>query len=261
MSVITVAATVEASNVPPRIKLVATDTGTPAFVTTTILRNNPDGSQVPVRTATGGGATLTGGTVTVYDYDPPFGQPVTYTSLETPANVTTPVTLDASWVWLIHPGIPSLSIPVDFRAGSFAEETWTASQAVFWPMGRSTPVVIGDGSRKSAQSSMTVALPTLNDLAKLRALLADGSPLFLNVPPSLGLGIDTTYIAPQDVKVRRISTIGTDQNRDVEIPYLVVARPAGGSQSTRTFADLLVYPNLAALKNAYPTFAAVLAGP
>jgi hypothetical protein len=261
MSVVTVAATVEASNVPPRIKLVATDTGSPAFTTTTIMRNNPDGTQSAVRSATGGGVALSGGTATVYDYEMPFGQPVTYTSLETPANTTTPVTVSVSQVWLIHPGIPSLSIPVDFRMGSFAEETWSVNQAVFWPMGRSTPVVIGDGARRAPQSSMTVSVATLNDLAKLRDLLADGSVLLLNAPPSLALGIDTNYIAPGEVKVRRRSSIGTDQNRDVDIPYTVVDRPAGGSQSTRTFADLLVYPNLAALKNAYADFAALLAGP
>jgi hypothetical protein len=261
MSVITVAATVEASNVPPRVKLVATDTGSPAFVTTTILRNDPDGSQVPVRTATGGGATLSGGTVTVYDYEMPYGQAVTYTSLETPANVTTPVQVDASQVWLIHPGIPSLSLPIRLGRGSLTKRTRAVTRAVFWPMGRSTPVVIGDGSRKSIESQLVVVTATIPERVSLEELTADASPLLLNVPTTLGYNFETCYISVGDIDETVVTEMVTETYMTVTLPFTVVDRPAGGSQSARTFADLLVYPNLAALKNAYPTFAAVLAGP
>jgi hypothetical protein len=53
----------------------------------------------------------------------------------------------------------------------------------------------------------------------------------------------------------------TEQWTDVTMPFVVVDRPAGGSQSERTYADLLVFPSYTALKTAYPTYAATLAGP
>jgi hypothetical protein len=128
-------------------------------------------------------------------------------------------------------------------------------------MGRSTPVVMGDGARHAAQSSLTVLTETLSELASLRALLANASVLLLNIPPQLGIGFDTCYITVQDVKIGRLTPEVIDENRSVSIPFYVVAAPAGGTQSQRTFADLLVYPSLAALQAAYTDFAAVLAGP
>jgi hypothetical protein len=225
------------------------------------MRNNPDGTQSAVRTDTGGPATLSGGAVTVYDYEMPLAQSVTYTSLETPANETTPDTVTASQIWLIHPGIPVLSQPLDLLPGSLMEEAYPVRQAVFWPMGRSTPVVIGDGARKAASSTIVTLTETAPELEAMRALLADGSVLQLNIPPGLGLEFDTCYISVQDVKVSRLTDAAANVMRAFTLPFTVVGRPAGGSQSARTFADLLVYPNLAALKNAYADFAALLAGP
>src|SRR5438270_938447 len=119
MSVITVAATVDTVNVPARVQLNVTDTGSPAFVSTTITRLNPDGSTSPVRTSDGNPSPLSGGAALLYDYEAPYGQSVTYSSLETPANVSASVTVPASQVWLIHPGTPALSMPVRLGKGSF----------------------------------------------------------------------------------------------------------------------------------------------
>jgi hypothetical protein len=60
---------------------------------------------------------------------------------------------------------------------------------------------------------------------------------------------------------RRPGSAGTDYVRDVTVPFTVVARPAGGTQSQRTLADLLVYPTITALNAQYVNLAAVLAGP
>jgi hypothetical protein len=64
-----------------------------------------------------------------------------------------------------------------------------------------------------------------------------------------------------DITQAPVTEMVTETYMAHTLPFTVVGRPAGGSQSTRTFADLLVYPNLAALKNAYSDFAALLAGP
>jgi hypothetical protein len=250
MSTVTVVATVEASNVPPRVRLDVTDTGTPNLFATTVTRLNPDGSTSPVRTPDGNPLTLvTSGTDrvgTVYDYEADYGAPVSYSTAESPTVVSSPVTVDATSVWLVPPGVPSLAMPVELQMGSADEEVWDVRQGVFWPMGREFPVVQTDGIRKAPSSSITVAVDTLEQLAALRAVLRSATVLLLNVPASLGLGIDTNYIAVGPVRNRRISSVGTDTHRAVELPYQVVDRPVGGTQAARTLADLMVYPTLAA---------------
>ena len=261
MSVITVTPTVELSNVPPRVRLNVADTGTPAFTSTTITRLNPDGTTSPVRTTDGGPVPISGGIGLVYDYEAPYGQAVTYSSVETPANVTAPVTLSATRPWLIHPGVPSLSRQIMFGRGSFATRTRPAKKAVYWPMGRSTPVTIGDGARKSVQSQLVLQVTTQGELVGLQSLFADASVLLLNIPAGLGYNFSTCYVDCGDTEEAFASPVLTETYATVSMPFTVVARPAGGTQSQRTLADLLVYPTITALNAQYANLAAVLAGP
>jgi hypothetical protein len=265
VSTITVTPTVELSNVPPRVRLDVVDSGTPAIFAATVVRLDPDGRTTEVRTADGNplplstfGATRVG---LAYDYEAPFDQPVSYSTLENPATVSAEVTVNETRIWLISPGVPALSMPVSLLAGSLQEEEWAVAQTVHWPMGRALPVVHTDGVRKAAASSLTVEIDTLEDLRGLTALLADTGPLLFNIPPSYGLGVDTCYIAVGAVRNARVTDIGSDPYRAVELPFQVVDRPAGGTQAQRTYADLLVYPTYTALQAAYPTYAALLSGP
>lgn len=269
MSTVTVVATVEPSTGPydpPRVRLDVTDSGTPAVSATTVTRLDPDGRTVPVRTLDGGplrlqafGADRVG---LLYDYEAPLGQPVVYSTLESPAVVTGQVTLPADDVWLIHPGVPELSLAVDLRAESFAEEEWAVTQGVHWPMGREHPVVQTDGQRKAPSSSLTVRVHTSEQLQSLRTLLADAGTLQLNVPAQLGIGVDTCYVAVGAVTNRRLVNIGDDPRRSVVLPYQVVTRPEGGSQSERTYTDVLAsFASYAAVQAAYDSYADLLAGP
>lgn len=256
---ITVTPTAQATNVPPRVQL---DISASAGETsTTITRTNPDGTIVPVRTGDGNPLTLSAGAGTLYDYEAPFGAAVTYSSLETPTNITSAVIVSVSDVWLIHPGVPALSMPVVLRPGSLQDEVLSAKQALFWPQGRSTPIPVSDGSRKAAQSTLVVAAQSLGDVAAIRALVADAGVLLLNIPDGMGTGFGASYIAVQDVKMSRWTDVVIDGNRDVVMPFYVVARPAGGSQAQRTLADLLVYATLNDLKSGYATLGDLLAGP
>lgn len=265
MTTVTVVPTVELGNTPPRVKLDVTDTGSPNLFAATVTRLDPDGVWREVRTTDGNPLTLsTSGSNRVgllYDYEAPFGTPVSYSTLQSPTVISSEVTVAETRVWLIHPGVPALSMPIEARAGSFEEEEWDVQQAVFRPMGRKYPVVQTDGQRKAPSSSVTVAIETLAALAALRALVDDASVLLLNIPASLNFGVATCYIAVGAIRNRRPSDIGSDPYRSVDLPYQVVDQPVGGSQSQRTLADLLVYSTLAALPVAYPTFSALLAGP
>lgn len=267
MSTVTVVATVEASNVPPRVRLNVTDTGTsPAILATTVTRLNPDGRIVQVRTFDGNPLILTTSgsnrTGVLYDYEMPYGAPVSYSTVETPGSSSASVTVTASSVWLVHPGIPALSMPVELVAGSLESETLSVNQGVFRPMGRTNPVIVTDGTRQGGESSITVETDTLPELAALKSMLQDAGTLLLNAPAQLGLGIDTNYIAVGDVTIRRPSDVGTSRLRHVVLPFNVVDMPVGGSQATRTYTDVLAQNvSYAAIRTKYATYSALLAGP
>jgi hypothetical protein len=261
VSVATVTATVDTVNVPARVRLDIADVGSPAFTTVTVTRHNPDGTVSPVRTTDGNPVPMSGGAGLVYDYEAPYGAAVTYSTLETPANVTTPVTVPASQVWLIHPGVPSLSLPIRLGRGSFMSRVRAASQAVFKVLGRSTPLVYTDGARKSIASTLVALVQSAGQLAAMEALLADTSVLLLNVPTTLGYNFPTCYVSIGDVTEVPTTELVAETWLTLSMPFTVVDRPAGGTQAARTLADLAVYATLADLAAAYPTLAAVAAGP
>jgi hypothetical protein len=175
MSTVTVVPTVDLTSTPPSVVLSVTDTGTPNLFATTVTRLDPDGVWRNVRTSDGNPLVLTTSGAnrvgTLRDNEAPYGTPVTYSTIESPSAVSSPVTVGETRVWLVDPGTPALSVPIEMRAGSFAEESWDVQQGIFWPMGRSTPVVQTDGARKAPASSVTVKIDTLAELADLRALL------------------------------------------------------------------------------------------
>lgn len=259
MSTVTVTATPEPNNVPPRIRL---NISSADASSTTLTRLNPDGRTVNVRTQDGGPLPITSGTALIYDYEAPFGQAVQYSSVESPGTTSANVTLDVSSIWLVHCGVPDLSMPIELRSGSLQDESYTVQRGVFRPMGRDTPVIVTDGYRKSMESSLIVATDTGSEAAALQAILADTTVLFLNIPPSFGYMVDSMYISVADARFSRTSQIGSDPWRDVELPFSEVARPAGGTQAQRTYADVLVdNATYATLLNKYSTYAKLLAGP
>lgn len=260
MPTVAVVPTADPTNSPPRVLLTVTSTGTPYITSTTITRTDNSGTVSAVRTPDGGPLvlTLSGSSYvgTVYDYEAPFGVPVTYSTVETPTSVSGAVTIDSADVWLIHPGVPGRSMTVDLRAGSFAEEDLPANSGVFWPLGSAYATVVTDGARKNGGSSFTVALESLADVAALRALIADSGVLLLNVPPALGWGIDAVYIAILDVKAQRVSDVGSSPYRNYVCPYVPTRAPVGGTQAEWTWADVVAtYPTWLDVIAANPTWA------
>lgn len=264
MSTVTVVPTVEASNSPPRVRLNITDTGTPNVTATTVTRLDPDGRTRPVRTADGNPLTLTtSGSNRVgllYDYEVPFGAPVTYSTLESPTVLAAPVTVAVTRVWLIHPGVPELSTTITVAA--LGPRARKVQQGVFYPMGRGAPVVQTDGARKAAEYTLSVLTMTENERAKLDQILADAGPLLLNVPSSKGWGITYEYLAVGDVSENRQSPFAGEPLRVTEMACTVIERPVGGSQSERTYVDVLaINATYASLMPKYNTYLDLLAGP
>lgn len=265
MTTLSVAAVAQPTNNPPRVQVTVTDTGTsPAITSATVTRTDNSGRTSIVRTSDGGPLPLvTSGTTrvgTVYDYEAPYGVPVTYSTSEQPANVSASTTLSSNDVWLVHVGVPDRSLPIDLRASSSAEESRAVNAGVFYPMGRRNAVVISDGQRNGRQSSLVVSTDTLAEFDAIDSLVDDAGVLLLNVPQALGLGIATSYIFVQDVTYKRLSDIGSMPDRDIVMPYVVVDPPVGGSQAQWSWSDVVTkYATWQDVLNANATWAALQA--
>lgn len=263
MSVITVSATVELSNVPPRVRLTVTDIGSPNLFAATVTRLDPDGRVVVVRTQDGNPLTLTTSgsnrTGIVYDYEMPYGQPVTYSTQESPTTTSGEVTVAEDRVWLVHPGVPALSMPVSVAA--FGNLVRPVSRNVFRPMGRKSALVVTDGARKSPEGTVELNTFTLAEAAAFEALTDDASVLLLNVPAQLPWGFPTSYVSLGDIEEGRLVEYAGEPRRLQTLPLVVVERPSGGSQAQRTYSDLLVYPTYTALRSAYASYLDLLGGP
>ena len=225
----------------------------------TVTRLDPVGRTVPVRTTDGNPLALSAGVGLVYDYEAPFGEPVTYSTLEDTASVSAEVTVDEPDVWLIHPGVPEISMPVN--VASFGSRTRAVARGVYRPMGRKNAVVQTDGQRKAAESVLELNTFTLDEIARFETLTEDASDLLLNIPAGLGWGVASCYVSLGDLEEGRLIEYAAEPRRMHVLPFMVVDRPAGGTQAERTLLDLTTFATLADLAAAYDTLFDVLAGP
>lgn len=255
---ITVTPTAQPSNVPPRVQLnVSASAGE---TSTTVTRINPDGTVTTVRTLDGGPLALSGGAGLLFDYEMSFGAGVSYSSTQSPATISAQVTVDVASAWLIHPGVPDLSLPV--TVGSITDRTRAVQRAVLQPIGREFPWTATDGQRKAAQFSLTVYTADEDGRASLYSLLEDTNVLMLNVPAGKGWGITAEYVSVGEVTEARPFRLMGLSDRMITLPMVVVDRPAGGTASERVWNDVTgAYATWNAVTAAYASWNAVLAGP
>lgn len=231
---IAITATAQPSTNPPSVLLNLTRTGS-SETTVRVRRIDADGVTRDVRTIAAGPVDISTGTATVTDYEYPYGTSVTYLVQETGS--TASFSMDVAQVWLTHIGVPSRSVAVRFRPGSFGVEEWGIEEGVFSVLERSTPIVVTGGSRQEGTGSFTIAVSTPGELTALKDLFRDGSALLLNASPSLGWHIETAYIAAGSIRRARTVASLFEPDRDLEVPYRVVSRPEGGTRAAYTWAD------------------------
>lgn len=245
----TFTATAQPNTTPPSVLLSVTRT---SGTTSTIHmdRIDADGVSREVRTATGSSLDVSSGSATVTDNEYRYGTSVTYRVREEPGT-SQDFSMEVDVPWLTHIGVPSRSRPVDFRIGTNDEEEWGLEQGVFDVLNRTTPIVVTGGARQAPVSSLTLSITSVAEKSAIRDLLSDGSALLLNVPTSLGLGLDSAYIAIGSASVSRPSSVGTEALWDIKLPYRVVSRPQSGTRAGYAWADVAA---------SYGTWASIPAG-
>jgi hypothetical protein len=84
---------------------------------------------------------------------------------------------------------------------------------------------------------MSLVTDTLADRDELWALLEDGTPVLVNIPPSLGWGVTYEWAAIDEVA--ETSIVGNSETRRWVLPYVVVDRPTGALTVTWTWAGVI----------------------
>lgn len=230
----TISATPDATFHPPRVQV---DLAVPAgniMSSLTVWRDGPGGRRV-LRTQPAPGLDER----TVFDFEAPFGVPVvygwtvTYTG-STPGTVTeltSPVVLSPEDAWLIAPQSPGLSFPLgkeDATRAGFARndsEFFVSNTTVHRILGARLPVTTTSGPRAGLETSLRIRTVTADERDTLRGLLATDFPILVNTPPAWGVGVPYGYFHVGPYTVSRVSTVGTFDERDFDLPLVQVRSP------------------------------------
>lgn len=248
------AATAEVHSGIPRVKLDVTGA---AGSTITIYRTDPDGSIVAVREADPiEGFVAPSGTV--YDYEAPSDAAVTYKVIDGATTATSgSVTSSSGGVpFLIHPGLPLLSVPL---TTVLEWPTWTRPivTGLFQPIGRRLRVGVST-RRQSVEGTLVVATGDATSRAAMEAILADGTTLLLK-------GSSKEHAATRWVAIGDV----TEQPHELDLrtwnvwtlPLVEVDRPAGTALPPVTYADVVsTFATYAAMEAAVPTYADLVGG-
>jgi hypothetical protein len=290
----TITLTPQPSNVPPRFQIdVAGVTGT----TINITRTDPDGGTRPVRLAEP--ATLVAGAWTGYDYESPFDpsgvQRITYTVIpgdSSPIFSTQVAALRITQAWLIHPGVPGLSIPIS--GVDFTDIASDSGVTLHQVAGRENPVPYSDGRRKARTHQLIIRTDHLQSTAirplypstglypsptlfpssgssgpatpattadDVEALISDASTLLLQVVYPFTPAAVYEWIQVGHMNKHRLSRQFGDPRRVFTLDVTIVDRPAGGIAAERTYADVDAETGTyAALDAKYGTYHGLLAG-
>lgn len=213
----------------PRVRLVVAGATGPQVY---IYRRDPNGRTLTVRQASPG--TLAGTGLTVYDYEAPFDADVSYSVQDGSATAYTAgyVTLtSAGTTWLVHPGMPELSVPLHVLEWP----TWTRPvvRGIFTPLGRTNRVVISS-RRFSVEGTLQTYTASANDRAAVLAILADGSALLLKGTETEGAG--TRWVSVGDVDETPVE-LDLREFTLWSLPLIEVDAPSGRALPPATYAD------------------------
>ena len=154
----------------------------------------------------------------VFDYEVPFGIPITYQVITYDAGgipsqaspASTPVTVAATDGWLQDPLDPTSGISISlsgptapfFTNASWTELRYTMDSSLMVLSGDAYPLALGNVRRAASDVPIEIAVDTPAQANDVRELLAEAFPLLLRVPADVGFLGGAVYFAAADVTER-----------------------------------------------------------
>ncbi len=222
---------------------VRVDLSWPSVQVATVQRVHADGSVHPVRD---GNPALVMSQWARWDYEAPFGQPVTYQATSTQATgalaTTAAVTLDVDRDWLTCPTRPALNRPITIR--EFGARDRDITRGVLRPPDRESAIFVYGRRHKPAGLIVLQTDGTMADLESLIALLDAATDLMIRRPAVRGG--QAWWISPDKTSEARLDpghpTLLIER---LPLPFEVVDAPAGeasGGNGDSYAAIAAVYP-------------------
>lgn len=226
-------------------------TWTSQAYTTTDIRS------IEIDVHSGTGSTFTVGEIKVSNY------PAAPTHLDV---TSAPATLSPSQAWMVHPGSPSLSVPISSsdRSASAVRNLGPISQAsasTLHPiLGQSLPIETRSGPRFGNTLQVSLKARTAAHEAALNGILADGTPLLFRFPPTYDAGFDEGFYSVGNVQHARMAQLKGNHLREFTLDLTQVQQPTLTVQNTGwSWAALAAaFPTWQAVAQAYNTWADVL---
>lgn len=179
---------------------------------------------------------------------------------------STPATLSPSKAWLIHPGQPSLSVPISStdRSAVAVQNLGTITQAsastLHQILGQSLPIETHSGPRYGNTQQIALKARTAAHEAALNGILADSTPLLFRFPAAFDAGFDEGFYSFGQVQRSRIAQRYGAELRQFVADITKVQQPTLTVQNTGwSWAALAAaFPTWQAVAAAYATWADVL---
>lgn len=257
---------VTAQSLYGKIRIVATNGGSPAWDFVTIQRTSDGGATwTPVRSADR--QPVSGTSFTVYDYESGNGELVQYrvqSVVGDPAGdiasewstATAPVAWTSPGTWLKSLTRPALNRTLYIQGIPTIRRRMP--RGVIDVAGRSDPIVVSD-TRKWDEGTITFITVTDAQRDGLNALFDTGETLLLQTPEEDGWG--SRYIACGDVDENRPSRTSQEVSRTFTVPFNEVTAPVGQVITFGSAWDDLVAAEATwtTVIAAFPTWNAVIA--
>ncbi len=231
-----------------------------------VNRVHPDTTEWPVRGGGFNGAMVTsGGATFAWDYEAPFGVPVTYYAFDGSTKVTSAsATLTVTYPLLRGPGLPANDATFDLLAKPTVK--YVRPPAILYPLGRNTPVAITTARETGGGFDLTVETHSDGQARALLNTVTQSAVCLLLIPNSRQ---GWQYVSVGDVTEAPFSPFLSSADGDpgswatFTLPCTVVDRPVGGiyGDPTASYAAVLAsYTSYTALKTFKATYLDVLRG-
>lgn len=169
---------------------------------------------------------------TYADHEAPLNQTITYrvqiqTTTNNSAYVTAATFLSGKYSWLKEPTFNYVSSPMNIKAETPFAPKLSEPQGVFPTLGRSHPIITGDGT-KGWSGSLIIRTESLTEYNQLMAFVTSGKTLLLQTPDGkawyIRIGDGTTWETIRSIPVAGDTGPVRDLHR-VTIPWNEVDTP------------------------------------